>query len=182
MNNEDKSLDEIRDLFYRSREARRAHRDAAVVTLFATLFYIGTMAIINHYADHDPFGVSATLGYTHMSTSWTWGNLVPQFVAYVMTWALSMASQAVVDLNSSSKPEPRHRPWGRTLIAIPAAVIATSSLGLLLSWIAGELFGFGLLLDVFTALGLVGVPAALRLTSKEAFTRKVEPGSTSVLA
>jgi hypothetical protein len=140
--------------------------DAAVGTVILTL---AAQWIINYFGARNPIGVSNMLGYYHTSVDITWSNLLP--VAVVGGGGFALSLLAIYASSYKSRPEPKRLPLGRRIFALTAA----TAVAIIAAMLLDQSSGLGAIVDGVTILLPALVPAAKRLTTKEAFTYPVAP-------
>lgn len=157
-------------------ELRAAIMDGLDAIVASVTLMVAGALIINHFRAQNPWGTVGLLGYSHISFDVTdWHNLLPIAFAGMLSFALSLV--AIVMASYKSRPQPKHRPIGRTALAMITAVGLAVGIEMLLDQSTGLdsiITGIEIFLPAF-------MPAALRLTAKDAFAYE-RPVTTAITA
>lgn len=148
-------------------EIRAAFMDGLDAAMGTVILTLASMFAINYFGDRHPYGTSELLGYDHISYDIAWVNLLPVAVIGGLGFVLSLV--AIYASSYKSRPEPKRLPLGRRIFALAVALLVAVTAAMLLD----QSFGLGAALDGVTVLLPALVPAAKRLTTKEAFTYPV---------
>ena len=150
-------------------EIRAAITDGVTAAMVATALMFFSTEIINYFGAKNPQGTTSLVGYYHTQLLTTWANLLPVMFVGLLSSLLSLV--AIIASSRAKRPEPRRRPVGRTVLALTLAFVLSASAGMLVGWS----FRLGAPLEGITFFLPALVPAALRLTTKEAFTYPTTP-------
>lgn len=164
-----KAITRLYDHEDHAHEIRAAVMDGldAMVSLVVLVLVVGTA--INYIGDRHRWSTVDRLGYSHVDLSFDrWALLMIGFIG-LLGFALSLL--AITSSSYKSRPEPKRRPLGRTVLALLAAVALSIGLNALLS----QAYNLDVVIWGLVYFLPATVPAAMRLTTKEAFTYKVLP-------
>lgn len=147
-------------------EVRAATMDALDAVISIVILTFAATAAINYYgADHQATA-SKLFGYYHSDLIIDWNALLPLGVMGLTAFTASLAA-IVASSYSSGRIEPKRRPIGRTIVAVMAAIVISVIVAMLLD----RSSGLGAIVDGLTFILPALMPAAMRLTTKEAFTQ-----------
>lgn len=145
-------------------EMRAAIADAFTATAFSIGITLAYFQAVNFFGAHYPTGTQKVLGFIGLRDYMRWENLGMVAVIALATFIVSML--AIIITSSAKRPMKKAGRSGKlTTIAVIVAMASTTSVGLLIV----QKISVSSVLESLLAFGFVAVPAALRLTSPNAF-------------
>ncbi len=145
-------------------EIRAAIADAITATAFSIGMTLAYFQAVNFFGAHYPVGTREVLGFIGIKDYMRWENLGMVAVIALATFIVSML--AIIITSFAKRPMARTGRSGKlTTIAVIVAMASTTTVGLLIV----QKISISSVLESLLAFGFVAIPAALRLTSPNAF-------------